>query len=164
MESYQPPYRPHALARRRNCINWYNALIVKKIILLLIIILLPIVSCSNNNKKNEEYLELGYENIVGGDYNAALKNFNKAIEIDPQSVEAYNNRGIVLGILGDHFRAIQDFNMAIDLNPFDSEAYKSRGISKLYLNQKESGCLDLAKAERMGFPGTTELIEEFCSE
>lgn len=134
---------------------------MRKSILFLLILLIPILSCSNSA---QDYIEKGYEHIVDGDYKGALKDFNKALELDPRSVEAYNNRGIVLGILGDHYRAIQDFNMAIDLSPTDSEAYKSRGISKLYLQQKESGCLDLAKAELMGFPGTYELIEEFCSE
>jgi tetratricopeptide (TPR) repeat protein len=132
---------------------------MKRLILILLILLIPILSCSNSA---QDYINKGYEHILDEDYEAALKDFNKAIEIDPRSVEAYNNRGIVLGIMGNHYRAIQDFNMAIDLKPFDSEAYKSRGVSKLYLQQKEAGCLDLAKAEQMGFPGTTELIEEFC--
>ncbi len=129
------------------------------LILLILLIFLPTLSCSNSA---QDYINKGYEHILDEDYEAALKDFNKAIEIDPRNVEAYNNRGIVLGILGNHYGAIQDFNMAIDLKPTDSEAYKSRGVSKLYLQQKESGCLDLAKSEQMGFPGTTELIEEFC--
>ena len=130
-------------------------------ILILLILLIPILSCSNSP---QDYINKGYEKIVDGDYKGALQQFNKAIELDSSNIEAYNNRGIVLGILGDHVRAIQDFNRAIVLNPHDSEAYKSRGISKLYLSQKTSGCLDLAKAEQMGYPGAYELIEEFCSE
>ena len=130
-------------------------------ILILLILLIPILSCSNTP---QDYINKGYKKIVDGDYKGALQQFNKAIELDSRNIEAYNNRGIVLGILGEHVRAIQDFNRAIDLSPTNSEAYKSRGISKLYLTQKESGCLDLAKAEQMGFPGTTELIEEFCAE
>lgn len=134
---------------------------MKSSILILLILLIPILSCSKNP---QDYIDKGYESILDGDYKGALENFNKAIELDPRNVEAYNNRGVVLGILGDHVRAISDFNRAIDLNPNDSEAYKSRGVSKLYLQQKESGCLDLAKAERMGFPGAYELIEQFCQE
>lgn len=134
---------------------------MKKISLILLILLIPVISCSNSP---QDYINKGYEKILDEDYKGALEQFNKAIELDPRNVEAYNNRGIVFGILGDHYRAIQDFNMAIDLKPTDSEAYKSRGVSKLYLNQKQSGCLDLAKAEQMGFPGAIELIEEFCGE
>lgn len=125
------------------------------------IALLPIVSCKDNNN-NQQYLELGYESIVAGDYNRALVNFNKAIEIDPQSVEAYNNRGLILGIMGDYSSALADFNKSIQLDPDNAEAYKSRGITKLYLEQKTDGCIDLTTAARMGYPGGYDLIDEFC--
>ena len=135
-----------------------------RILLILLIILLPIASCSNNGSENQAYLEHGYESIVAGDYNQALKNFNKAIEIDPESVEAYNNRGLILGIMGDYTSALADFNRSIHLDPDNAEAYKSRGITKLYLGQKTAGCLDLTQAARMGYPGGYDLINEFCKE
>ena len=135
---------------------------MKKTIFVLIMFLIPIVSCSNNSNKNEEYLERGYEEIVSGDYNAALKYFNIAIEIDPQSVEAYNNRGLVLGIMGDYSSALQDFNKSIQIDPDNAEAYKSRGITKLHLNQKGAGCQDLTQAAKMGYPNGYDLVNEFC--
>lgn len=135
---------------------------MKKTILLLIIFMLPIISCSDNKNKNEKYLELGYENIVSGDYASALENFNIAIEIDPQSVEGYINRGLVLGIMGDYSSALADFNKSIELDSDNAEAYKSRGITKLYLEQKSAGCQDLSQAARMGYPNGYNLVNEFC--
>ena len=136
---------------------------MKKLTLFFVIALLPIISCSNNNNSpTQAYLELGYESIVAGDYNLALVNFNKAIEVDPNSVEAYNNRGLVLGIMGDYSSALADFNKSIQLDPDNAEAYKSRGITKLYLEQKADGCIDLTTAARMGYPGGYDLIDEFC--
>lgn len=132
---------------------------MKKSILFLLIVLIPILSCSNSA---EDYIEKGYEHIIEGDYKEALKDFDKAVELDPRNLEAYNNRGVVLGILGDHYKAIQDFNRAIELKPTDSEAYKSRGVSKLYLEQRQSGCLDLTKAQQMGSLEAAGLVQEFC--
>ncbi len=134
---------------------------MKKLIFLILIILLPIASCKNN-KNNQQYLERGYESIVAGDYNQALINFDKAIEIDPESVEAYNNRGLILGIMGDYSSALADFNKSIQIDPNNSEAYKSRGITKLHLKQKTDGCIDLTQAARMGYHGGYDLVSEFC--
>ena len=136
---------------------------MNKLILLIAIVLLPIASCSNNNEpKNHAYLELGYESIVIEDYNSAIKNFNKAIEVDPESVEAYNMRGLVLGIMGDYSSALADFNRSIQIDPENAEAYKSRGITKLHLKQKAEGCKDLTQAARLGYAGGYDLVNEFC--
>ncbi|HBE59127.1 MAG TPA: hypothetical protein DEG17_25210, partial [Cyanobacteria bacterium UBA11149] len=40
--------------------------------------------------------------------------YNKAIEIDPNFAEAYNNRGSVRLALGDKQSAIADYNKAIE--------------------------------------------------
>ncbi len=137
---------------------------MKKITLILITTLLPIVSCSNNNdgSKNQAYLELAYESIVIEDYHSAIENFNKAIEVDPESVEAYNMRGLVLGIMGDYSSALADFNRSIQIDPNNAEAYKSRGITKLHLKQKAEGCKDLTQAAKLGYAGGYDLVNEFC--
>jgi tetratricopeptide (TPR) repeat protein len=50
-------------------------------------------------------------------YNDAASYFDKAIEKDPQNIDAWNNKGITMSALGLKEEAIRCFNKAIELNP-----------------------------------------------
>jgi len=64
-----------------------------------------------------------------GDYDNAIANYNKAIELNPESSRAaiYYNRGIAYSKKNDFDRAIADYNKAIEINPNDAEIYFNRG-------------------------------------
>ena len=51
-----------------------------------------------------------------GELDRALKDFNKALELNPDFAEAYNNRGIAYGIKGQVDEAIEDASKAIALD------------------------------------------------
>ncbi len=72
------------------------------------------------------HLKLGLEADLAGDYDNALRHLGKAIALNPKSVVAHNNRGIVRGEMGEYDKAIADFDRALELNPFDSEALANR--------------------------------------
>ena len=74
-----------------------------------------------------EWFERGYSFGVSGNYNNAVDAFSKAIELQPKSAEAYNNRGLAYHNLHQHKRAIEDYNEAIRLKPDYAEAYNNRG-------------------------------------
>jgi tetratricopeptide (TPR) repeat protein len=63
------------------------------------------------------------------DPNKAIEYLNKAIEIDPSYVGAYNNRGIAWCIKGEYDRAIKDFNRAIEIDTFNAYIYVNRGAT-----------------------------------
>lgn len=73
------------------------------------------------------YLNRGMENIEKKQYNAALFDLNRAIELNPKFAESYINRGIVFQNLREFDQAILDFNYAIHLEPEYAEAYYNRG-------------------------------------
>ena len=50
----------------------------------------------------------------------ALKDYDKAIELQPDFYDAYNNRGVVKSDLGDYADAISDYDKVIELSPKDS--------------------------------------------
>jgi tetratricopeptide (TPR) repeat protein len=58
----------------------------------------------------------------------AIEYLNNAIKLQPDLVEAYNNRGITYDDLGQYHRAIEDFDKAISLKPNLAEAYYNRGV------------------------------------
>ncbi|MBR3497725.1 MAG: tetratricopeptide repeat protein [Selenomonadaceae bacterium] len=65
----------------------------------------------------------------GGDNSGAIKLYTEAIELNPNLIQAYNNRGNTYKNLGDYHRAIQDYDKAIELNPNFANAYCGRGIA-----------------------------------
>jgi tetratricopeptide (TPR) repeat protein len=69
----------------------------------------------------------GLASIHSGEYQQAINDFNKAIEIYPHFAAAYINRGGAHYKLGNHQQAINDFNKAIEIDPKLAEAYFGRG-------------------------------------
>jgi tetratricopeptide (TPR) repeat protein len=78
-----------------------------------------------------EYIETGIAKFQLRDYAGALTQFNKAIELQPDLSEAYNNRGIIKNILNDSIGSVNDFNKAIALAPNNISAYKNRAFLKM---------------------------------
>ncbi|MBW4574322.1 MAG: tetratricopeptide repeat protein [Aphanothece sp. CMT-3BRIN-NPC111] len=59
----------------------------------------------------------------------ALKSFQKAIEIDPKSVNAWINKGVVLANIERYEEARENIQKAIDLDHKSVNAWISRGDS-----------------------------------
>src|SRR5262249_18875908 len=62
-----------------------------------------------------------------GDYDRAMVDFGKAIEIDPKFSYTYMNRGVAYKLKGDLDRAIADYTRAIELNPTYAGTYRNLG-------------------------------------
>jgi len=65
-------------------------------------------------------------NVAGG-----IADYNKAIELDPQFVEAYCNRGDAKQLQSNFNGAILDYNRALEIDSMYVNAYHNRGIAKL---------------------------------
>ena len=59
----------------------------------------------------------------------AIEDYNKAIELKPEAVEPYNNRGVAYCDKNDYTRAIHDFSKAIQLRPALAVPYNNRGAA-----------------------------------
>ena len=62
-----------------------------------------------------------------GEYDLAIKDFTKAVELKPDYAIAYNNRGAVYRGKGEYDLAIEDCSKAIQLKPDYAEPYSNRG-------------------------------------
>ncbi len=76
-----------------------------------------------------KYFNSGIKRLEQGDYQGAIDDFTKAIEINPKLVGAYYNRAIARHQLQNYQRAIADFTKVIQINPKDAKAYKERGYA-----------------------------------
>jgi tetratricopeptide (TPR) repeat protein len=79
---------------------------------------------------------------ASGDYDGAMADFSRALELDPQSADAYLQRADAKEKKGDDDGAIADFNQALTLEPKNVQAYLNRGTAR-----KNNGDLDGALAD-----------------
>ena len=98
------------------------------------------------NQTAKEYFESAINKEKSKDYKGALADYNKAIEINPKLVRAYNNRGNVKSDLKDYEGAISDFNKALVINPNDIFAYSNRGLAKAKIKDYDGAISDFTKA------------------
>ena len=61
-----------------------------------------------------------------GDYESAIPDFDRAVELDPDDAGQYDHRGFAKMSIGDYEGAIADFDRAIELDPADTYAQQSR--------------------------------------
>ena len=75
------------------------------------------------------YANRGWAYNDKGDYDRAIADFDRAIQLKPDYAEAYANRGWAYNNKGDYDRAIADFDRAIQLKPDYALAYANRGLA-----------------------------------
>ncbi len=93
-----------------------------------------------------EYLQRGLSKSERQDHDGAIKDFNKAIEFNPNSAYAYYLRGAEKLALQDFKGAISDYSKSIDINPNHDESYFCRGVIKHFLAEYQGAIADLSKA------------------
>lgn len=75
--------------------------------------------------------------IYRDEYLIILRNYNKAIALDPKFEEAYFNRGTLYWNLNNYTEAIKDFKKVLSINPNDNDAciniiYVKIDLAKFY--------------------------------
>ena len=108
---------------------------------------IKIESAQNISRLNSlEDLEKANEFYVRQNYVSALEYYNHALETDPNSAEAYNNRGLTYYHLNQNTNALSDFSKAIDLDKNFSHAYNNRGMILNSMGQYSQAIQDFDKA------------------
>jgi tetratricopeptide (TPR) repeat protein len=78
------------------------------------------------SERAEAAVQAGIKNLAPNRYQQAVEQFNKALEIDPNSWNAYYRRGIANQYLGNLDAALADYQAAMQLNPNLVEAMTAR--------------------------------------
>ncbi len=76
----------------------------------------------------------------------ALKAYDKAIEINPQNTDSWNNKGDVLTKLNKSDEALKAFDKAIEINPQNADAWNNKGVALGNLNKYEDAMVAFDKS------------------
>ena len=106
---------------------------------------------SNNlDNKSEEaklkFYESGIEKNANSEYEEAIIDFTKAIEIDGEFIDAYRSRASSRIWINDYEGVVNDNTKIIELNSEDSYAYECRGRAKAILKDYYGAIEDFSKA------------------
>jgi len=80
------------------------------------------------------------------DYERAIADYDRAIELNPEDAAAHYNRGNAYADLEDYERAIADYDRAIELNPELAQAHSNRGSAYAALEDYERAIADYDRA------------------
>ena len=75
------------------------------------------------------YNQRGNSYHLKSDYERAIANFSKAIQLVPDFATAYGNRASSYYDIGEYDRTIADYSEAIRLDPGYTAAYTGRGLA-----------------------------------
>jgi len=93
-----------------------------------------------------EYHNLANDYYKIGEFDKAIEHYNKALELRPDLLETYFNRGLAYTRKGMYDKAMEDMNKVIELNPDLAEAYYTRGLVHEYKLEYDLAILDYNKA------------------
>ena len=104
-----------------------------------------ISACGIGVSKYEDAVLDGVSSLNTGKPEKALKDFNRAIDIDPNRADGYLGRANTLNTLGHFEKALIDYNRVIEMEPTLANAYVNRGIAHSQLGQFEKAIADYEK-------------------
>ena len=99
-----------------------------------------------NERDVQYYLRRGSEYSDGGNHDAAIHEFDKAIKLSPNNANAYCERGKAYLEKNDDDNAIKDYDKAIELDPKCVCAYVQRGFAYDLKGDYDTAILNFDKA------------------
>ena len=78
-------------------------------------------------------------------YDKAVTDFSKVIELDPKHVRAWTNRGVAYNELHQYEKAIADLTKATELDPKNGTVWRNRGYAYSELHQYDKAVTDFSK-------------------
>lgn len=115
-------------------------------------------------KDDELYLLRAFAKGETNEWRGRESDYTMVIMLDPGNVAAYTGRASTRVKLKKYPEAINDYDWLIDVDPNYYGFYLERGFCKWELKQKESACIDFAKASLLGSPKAYVMYMDNCLE
>ena len=118
-----------------------------------------------SNRLSVAYKDRGDSYFAHGDYERAISDFGRAINLSPEDADAYIKRGIAYDANGHYQHGIADFSMAINLRPGSPTPYTMRGGAYELAGDKERAITDFEKALEIdrNLPTVREVLQRLKS-
>ncbi len=101
------------------------------------------------NDSNSGHITIGKNYLVRGSYDRAIREFSRALKINPKDPTAYVDRGTAYNQQEKYAEAISDFSSAISLKPDSYLAFNNRGVSYFRQGNLDKAIQDFSKAISM---------------
>lgn len=101
---------------------------------------------SNLALNSSDWINNGNSLYSKRDYAGAIKCYDKALNIDPQSALAWRNKGYTLYSLNNFSEAIDCYNKSIEIDAMDKIAWNDRGFVLLRMNMYEDALASFDEA------------------
>lgn len=120
-------------------------MLMRKIIYSLIFIAISTFGYAQTENAKEFY-NSGNQKLDLKQYAAAIRDYDKTIELNRSFAAAYYNRALAKNYLKDYEGAIEDYTKAIELDSTNIQALNNRGLAKKALEDYNGAVEDYTKA------------------
>ena len=96
--------------------------------------------------EGKAWFNRGLDELIAGNYEAALAFFDKALQFQPDLHQAWYCRGVTLGLLGRYEEAIASFDNALYFKPDLHDAWYRQGVTLGNLERYEEAIASFDKA------------------
>ena len=110
------------------------------------LILVAWVGCHNGSRDAGALTSAGVTHLQMREYDRAVRDFDRALALDPGLVVAWRQRALAYRAKGDYERALADFEQALLLAPSDPRLYTERGVTYELLGDYTSAIRDFSRA------------------
>ncbi len=117
---------------------------MKGVIILLLTSLTLVASAQEDKVTKLFYKALEYS--ANGDYENAIKTYEKAIELEPHNYTLHLNLGVNYSAIAEYVKAVEQYNLAIIYKQDDYKVFTNRGNANTSLGQFEWAIRDHKKA------------------
>jgi tetratricopeptide (TPR) repeat protein len=118
---------------------------MQRLLLVLTFAIFVVAGCGVGVSDYDDAVLEGVSNLNLNKPEKALKDFSRAIEIDPNRADGYVGRANTLNTLGRYQEALEDYDKAIEIDPKIANAYVNRGSAYSQLEQYEKAIADYEK-------------------
>ena len=121
----------------------------RNFLFVLMLVTIGLFGCSSGlDAKGTAYVK-GRELFLNKEYDSAIEQFNKVIEMDEKFVEAYKIRGNCYLALKKNDEAVKDFSKAIEIDPNNRSAYLNRSSAYKAMGKLPQAKSDTLKASKI---------------
>jgi tetratricopeptide (TPR) repeat protein len=124
---------------------------------------LLVLGCGRKSEevRKQSFLHRGNLAVDEIMYQEALRYYAQALEVDPDYIEAHNNRGIVYIKMGKFEEAVEALTQAIQLDQSSYDAHYNRAKAYFEMGDMHSAISDLAAIEAQSLAGTKEQMAKY---